>query len=287
MHVYCDFGAMGTACVEHATGKVRWSRRLAIEHQVGPGSSPVLYGDTLIVVRDGCDQQYLAALNRTTGETVWRTPRPSLATPVAVYRKAFSTPLIFSHDGRPQMVVLGAQWIVSYEPDTGAERWRVDTGPSYSNVSRPVYGDGIVYVATAFGGTRLLAVRVDGRGDVTDTHVAWEQRRHIPKMSSPLLVGGELYVVSDRGVASCLDAHTGEICWSERLGESHLASPLYADGRIYFCGEEGTTTVIEPGRQLVRVAENGVAGRILASPAAVDRSLFLRTATHLYRIERR
>jgi outer membrane protein assembly factor BamB len=285
--VYCDFGAMGTACVDAATGRTLWSRRLVIEHQVGPGSSPILYRDLLILVRDGCDRQYVAALEKATGKPVWKTPRPPLDTTTLVFRKAFSTPLVVEDDdGTEQMIVLGAQWLVSYDPSTGVERWRVDTGSTYSNASRPVYGHGMVYACTAFGGTRMLAIRTDGHGNVSDTHVVWKLGRSTPRRSSPLLVGDRLYFVSDRGVASCADARTGEVIWSERLAGAHSTSPVFADGRIYFFGESGSVTVLRPGDTFRLLAENQLDGRIMASPAFVDRSIFLRTDTHLYRIER-
>jgi len=283
--VYCDFGAMGTVCVDATTGKTLWSRHLVIEHQVGPGSSPILYGDTLILTRDGCDEQYVTALDKDTGKTVWKTDRPSHDTSVVVYHKAFTTPLVFEEDGVEQMVVVGAQWIVSYDPATGKERWRVDTGPTFSNASRPVYGDGMVYVCTAYGGAQMLAIHTDGRGDVTDTHVAWVLRRATPKRTSPLLVEGHLCFVSERGIASCIDARTGESYWSERFDGVYSASPICADGRVYFFGENGTTTVVQPGDSFRSLAENHLDGRIMATPAFVDRSIILRTDTHLYRIE--
>ena len=283
--VYCDFGAMGTACVDAATGKILWSRCLPVEHQVGPGSSPILCGDTLILTRDGCDQQYITALDKNTGETIWKTARPPHDTPVMVYRKAFTTPLVFENAGTDQMVAVGAQWIVSYDPATGKERWRVDTGPTFSNASCPVYGDDMVYACTAYGGTGMFAVRTDGRGDVTDTHVAWKLQRSTPRRTSPLLVGGRLYLVSEQGVASCVDARTGEVYWSERLDGAYSASPIYADGRVYFFGENGTTTVAQPGDSFRSLAENHFDGRIMATPAFVARSIVLRTDTQLYRIE--
>jgi outer membrane protein assembly factor BamB len=204
-----------------------------------------------------------------------------------VFRKAFSTPLVIEDDdGTEQLIVLGAQWLVSYDPSTGVERWRVDTGSTYSNASRPVYGHGMVYACTAFGGTRMLAVRTDGQGDVSDRHVVWQLGRTTPRRSSPLLVGDHLYFVSDRGVASCAHARTGEVLWSERLPGAHSASPVYADGRIYFFGENGSVTVVRPGDRFRLLAENRIDGRIMASPAFVDRSIILRTDTRLYCIER-
>ena len=283
----CDFGALGTACLDTTTGKPIWKRSLVIEHQVGAGSSPITFGDRLILVRDGCDEQYVTALDAASGRTLWRANRPPLSTSVAVYRKAFSTPLVFRHDDADQMVVVGAQWVVSYDPTSGRELWRVDTGETFSNSSRPVYGQGLVFVCTAYGGSKMLAIRPDGRGDVTKTHVAWQLKRSTPKRSSPLLVGEQLYLVSDDGIASCVQARTGEIHWTQRLSGPHSASPLLAAGRIYYFGEDGTTTVVRPSTRYDLLAENQLSGRIMATPAVVDETILLRTDTHLYRIESR
>lgn len=283
--LYCDFGSMGTACLDTTTGKILWKRRLVVEHQVGPGSSPILHGEKLVLVRDGCDVQYVTALNKATGETAWKTDRPIIDTDFTPYKKAFSTPLIISTADKQQMVVPGSQWIVSYDPASGGPIWQANTGPSFSNASRPVFGHGLIFVCTAYGQSLLAAVRVDGRGDVTDTHIAWTDKKQVPKRSSPILVGDELYTVSDKGVATCRDARTGDTHWSERILGDCSASPVFADGRIYFFGEDGRTAVVQPGTKFVTLAENMVEGRVMASVAIADQSLFLRTDTHLYRIQ--
>jgi outer membrane protein assembly factor BamB len=283
--LYCDFGTLGTVCLDTASGEIHWTRRLEVEHQVGPGSSPLVHGNLLILVRDGCDRQYVTALDKHTGQTVWATDRPPMTTPVAVYRKAFSTPLVIEHQGREQLVIPGAQWMAAYDPATGRELWRVDTGPTFSNSARPVYGHGLVFCGTAFGGSYLLAIRPDGPGDVTRSHVVWQTQRSVPRRSSPLLVDGDLYMVADNGIATCLDAATGQERWTERLGGTFSASPVFAAGRIYLFSENGTTTVIQPGSPFRMLAANPLDGHIMATPAFDGRSLFLRTATHLYRID--
>jgi outer membrane protein assembly factor BamB len=150
-----------------------------------------------------------------------------------------------------------------------------------------VYGNGLVFVCSGYDSPMLFAIRPDGRGDVTDTHVAWSLKKGVPHNPSPLLVGEELYLVSDRGVATCLDAASGEEIWQERLGGNFSASPLYADGRIYFLNEEGETTVIAPGREYKQLAKNLVDGRTLASYGVAGHAIYLRTDTHLYRIEKK
>ena len=283
--LYCDFGSLGTACIDTTNGKILWKRHLVVAHQVGPGSSPILCGEKLILVRDGCDVQYIAALDKNTGETIWKTDRPPIDTEFPYYKKAFSTPLVVEAAGRKQMIVPGARWLVSYDPDSGRSIWQAYTGKGFSNASCPVFGHGMVYVCTGFGESLLQAVLVDGQGDVSDTHIAWTGKKQVPKKSSPVLVGDELYTVSDNGITTCYDARMGAIHWSKRVLGNCSASPLFADGRVYFFDEDGKTTAIQPGKELKILAENQVDGCIMASPAIADRALFLRTDSHLYRIQ--
>jgi outer membrane protein assembly factor BamB len=142
----------------------------------------------------------------------------------------------------------------------------------------------MVYICTSFMQSQLLAVRYDGKGDVTDSHIVWRSDRQIPKMPSPLLVGDELYVVSDNGITTCFDAHTGDQLWRERLGGNYSASPIYADGRIYFFSREGDTTVIRPGKKFELLAANHLDGRFMASAAVAGKAFILRTDKHLYRV---
>jgi outer membrane protein assembly factor BamB len=276
---YVHFGAEGTAAVTTA-GEVVWRTTLPYRSQHGSGGSPVLYRDLLIVSGDGDDDAFVAALDTASGRIRWRTPRRQ---PVA---QAYSTPLVFSAAGRDQLVSVGAYRAVSYDPLTGREIWRVSYGSGFSNVPRPVYHDGLLYITTGFMQASLLAVRVDGTGDVTRSHVAWTMARAAPHTPSPLLLGDELYVVSDLGVASCLDRTTGTVHWMERLGGNYSASPIVVDGRIYISSEEGMTTVIAPGREFRVLARNTIDGAMLASIAVSNGSFFVRSDTHLYRIAR-
>jgi outer membrane protein assembly factor BamB len=261
-------------------GEVVWRTTLPYRSQHGSGGSPVLYRDVLIMSGDGDDDAFVAALDTASGRIRWRTPRRQ---PVA---QAYSTPLVFTAAGRDQLVSVGAYRAVSYDPLTGREIWRVSYGSGFSNVPRPVYRDGLVYLTTGFMQASLLAVRVDGSGDVTRSHVAWTMTRAAPHTPSPLLLGDELYVVSDLGVASCLDRTTGTVHWMERLGGNYSASPIVVDGRIYFSSEEGMTTVIAPGREFRVLARNTIDGAMLASIAVSNGSFFVRSDTHLYRIAR-
>jgi outer membrane protein assembly factor BamB len=282
--LYCDFGTYGTACVDSTNGKVLWQQHLPLDHQVGPGSSPVLWQNLLLLVRDGRDAQYVTALDTKTGQTVWKTDRPPITTPTTDLRKAFSSPLLIRTGDRTQMIAAGPHWIVSYDPLTGKEIWRARHGQGFSFGSCPVFGHGMAFFSTGCFHAELWAIRVDGEGDVTSTQVVWKCLRRLPVMSSPVLGGDELYWVSDDGMAYCADARSGEVCWQERLGGTYLASPLYAEGRVYFFGIDGKTTVLRAGKQCERLAENFLEGPLVATPALLDRSIFLRTDTHLYRI---
>ncbi len=276
--VYVHFGADGTAAFTTA-GKMLWSTRLRYDSQHGNGGSPVLYRDLLIVNCDGWgDEAYVIALDTETGKSRWRTSRRR------PWSHAYSTPLVIRVGDDDQVVSVGAFRAVAYEPLTGREIWRVSYGEGFSNVPRPVFGQGLVFIATGFQEPALMAVRTDGRGDVTDTHVAWTLTRGAPYTPSPLLVGDELYYVSDTGVLSCVDARTGRMLWQQRLEGNYSASPVFADGRIYMLSEEGVTTVFAPGKTFQRLGINRLDGNALASIAIADRSIFIRTDTHLYRI---
>jgi outer membrane protein assembly factor BamB len=275
--VYVHFGAEGTAALT-TSGEIVWKTRLPYQSQHGNGGSPMLYGDLLILSCDGSDQAFVVALDKRTGKVRWKTWRRQ------PWDQAYSTPLLIRVGEQDQVVSVGAYRAAAYDPQTGKELWRVSYADGFSNVPRPVYGHGLVYIATGFQQPTLMAVRPDGSGDVTRTHVAWTLRRAAPLTPSPLIVGDEIYVVNDGGIASCLDARTGDTHWQQRLGGEYSASPLFADGRIYFLNEEGTATAIAPGKAFVRLATASLDGATLASIAVADGSLFIRSDTHLYRI---
>jgi outer membrane protein assembly factor BamB len=274
--VYVHFGALGTACLTES-GDVVWKTELKYDNgQHGAGGSPVLYEDLLIVSCDGQDVQFVAALDRETGKVRWKRSREG--------HQAYATPLVVRLPEGDQVISPGAFRTIAYEPRSGRELWHVRYGQGFSNVPRPVYGNGLVYVCTGFMEPSLLAVRVDGRGDVTKEGVAWSANRGAPLTPSPILVGGELYFVSDNGIATCLDAATGKENWRTRFGGNYSASPIYADGRIYFLSEEGESVVIAPGVELQKLTTNRLDGETLASMAVSAGSIFIRSRTHLYRI---
>ncbi len=274
--VYVHFGPLGTAALKR-DGSIVWKRQLNYQHGHGPGGSPALWGELLIINCDGTDQQYVVALDKETGEIRWRTERRDGA-------MSYSTPLIIRAGPGEQVISPGANRAVAYDPRTGREIWWIGYD-GFSVVPRPVFGHGLVFLTSGFYRPILFAVRPGGRGDVSHSQVAWTWERGVPLTPSPLLAGDELYLVSDNGIVTCLDAKTGREQWRERLPGRFSASPLAAEGRVYFLNESGETTVVEAGRNFTVLARNRLDGETLASLAVAGRAIFLRTASHLYRIE--
>ena len=275
--VYVHFGADGTAALS-TDGRIVWKITLPYDSMHGNGGSPTLYRDLLIVSCDGADDAFVIALDKATGKTRWKTQRRR------PFDQSYTTPLVIQVDGRDQVVSIGAYRAAAYDPLTGREIWRVSYGDGFSNVPRPVFGHGLVFIGTGFQEPSMLAVRPTGTGDVTKTHVAYTIERGAPFTPSPLIVGDEFYMVSDIGVASCLDVGTGKINWQQRVPGNYSASPVFADNRIYFLSEEGVATVIAPGKQFQRLAVNTLDGTTFASIAVSQGTLFIRSESHLYRI---
>ncbi len=293
--VYVTFGAPGTAAVDTKTGKVLWERRdFECNHFRGAGSSPVIFGDLLLMHFDGSDHQFVVALDKRTGKTVWRTERsvdfqdlgPN-GKPKAEgdFRKAFSTPQIVNVGGRPIMISLGSKALYAYDPKTGEEIWRLVERGSHSGSTRPVAGHGLVYVPMGFDAAQLLAVRPDGKGDLTAASIAWRLPKGAPSKPSILLIGDAIFMVNDGGIVSSVDARTGDSIYRGRVEGTYSAAPLFAAGRIYVFNEDGKTTVLDGGKEFKVIAENFLEDGFMASPAVDGKALFLRTRTHVYRIE--
>jgi hypothetical protein len=277
--LYVHFGHQGTAALD-LDGTVLW-RNTALRYAPvhGNGGTPVRIDDRLVFAVDGSDQQFIVALDTKDGEVLWKTDRGCKA-----YKKfSFGTPLVITTGGKRQIVSPASHAVIAYDPDGGKELWRVQTD-GYSVVPRPVFGHGLVFLSTGYDQPRLLAVRAGGTGDVTESHVAWSTTKAAPHTPSPLLVGDELYTVSDLGIVRCVDARTGKGHWQERLEGSFSASPLYAEGKIYVQSEEGVATVLRAGKEYAVVAQNTIEERTFASYAAADGAIYLRTERHLYRI---
>ena len=282
--VFCHFGTYGTWCLNAANGEVIWKKQLIVDHSVGPGSSPIVHGKQLIIVCDGIDRQFVAALNVDTGEEIWRTSRPPMTATNEEMKKAYSTPIAIEVNGKTQIVAPGAQWICSYDPGTGKEIWRAKHGDGFSTSPSAVFWRGMVVFSTGFMRPEMVAVRADGEGDVTDSHIAWRVKRGAPNKPSPIVAGDNLYMMADNGILTQVGPD-GEEHWQERLGGNYSASLIGSGDRIFVCSHEGIVTVVKASEEYSELAKNELAdeGRLMASPAIVDGDLLIRSEHALMR----
>ena len=286
--VFAHWGSAGTACLDAKTGKVLWSRQdLHCDHHRGPGSSPIPWADLLIANYDGFDVQYVVALDRATGKTVWKTDRTiDYGSDNGDMKKAYCTPTVVASAAGPQLVSPGAVATIAYDPRTGRELWTVRHG-GYNAAIRPLFSHGLVVITTQ-SGDQIVAVRPDGSGDVSKSHVAWKLAKAAPSRPGQVIVGDHMYMVSDTGIFSCIDMRTGEPAWTERRTGRHSASLVEGGGRIYACDEDGTCVVFAADPAGFRVlAENKLDAGCMASPAVVGDDLVIRTKQAVYRVGER
>lgn len=281
--LYAHFGSFGSACLDTRSGSVLWrNEELHIQHENGPGSTPVLWKDRLMVHFDGSDVQFIVALSTETGKVLWRSERSGEMDPRPQQKKAYGTPLLVETASGPVVVSGAADWVYGYAPDSGKELWKVPYGElGFSMSVRPVADAERIYISTSFGKSQVIALKYSG---LTEPEVLWRNNKNAPKMCSPVLAGGLLYYVDDGGILSCVDALTGEAVYRERLSGKFSASLLLADGRLWVCSREGVTFVVAPGREFKLLAQNSLEGQIMASPIALDGALFIRTDKALYRL---
>ena len=284
--IYVHYGSHGTACLDTDTGATLWTRQdLACNHHRGAGSSPVLFGNLVFIHFDGYDVQYVVALDKATGQTVWKRDRDiDYGTSDGDAKKAYCTPIVIEVAGRPLLISPAAAATIAYDPLNGEQVWKIRQG-GMNAASPPLYSGGLLYLNTADGGFREFAVPPQGKGDIT-ANVVWKQPQSMPVRCGPLLVGDLLFMINEPGIVSCLDAATGNVVWRHRLGGHYSASPVYADGRIYFSSEDGDLPVIAAAREYRPLATNHLDDGCMASPAVAGRALFIRTKKNLYRIER-
>lgn len=283
--VYIHFGSYGTACLDTQSGQKIWERRdMPCDHFRGPGSSPVVHGGLLYLTYDGYDLQYITALDKLTGKTVWKKNRDvDFGTTDGDAKKAYSTPSIIQVGDRELLISPFASATIAYNPKTGEPVWTVHHG-GMNAAARPLFGNGLIYINAADGPSPLIAVKPNGEGDISKTNIAWRSNKQIPKRSSQILIGDLLFLMNDAGVASCLDAKTGEEIWSKRLSGAYWASPLTADGLIYCFSQDGTVPVFKASRTFELVAESKLGDGFNASAAVAGKSLILRSKSHLYRV---
>lgn len=280
-YVWVHFGAQGTACLT-VEGNLVWKRNdIRYRMQHGNGGSPVIVDDVLFFSCDGSDKAFVIALHKMTGKTLWKKDRPAVENPKTF---SFNTPIVIEIDGGKQILSQGSDIITAFEPQTGDELWWFNYD-GYSVIPKPVYAHGLVYLCTSYNNSKLHVIRPGGKGDITETNEIWSAPKVAPHTSSPLIVGDELYMVNDKGIATCHDAKTGEQHWQERIGGNYSSSPIYGAGHIYFLSESGVTTIIKPGKDYNEVAKNELGERTLASYGIVDNHLLIRSADALYRIK--
>ena len=284
--VFINFGTFGTACLQRKSGKVVWKRDdINVNHETGPGSSPVIWKDLLIIHFDGIDKQFVAAFDKKTGTTRWQTQRTGEMHQSPSMQKAFATPLVVRQNGNEVLVSPAANWVYGYDPRTGKELWKTNYGKlGFSCVPRPIVNDNLVYICTSFMQSSLLAIDLSS-GNSQSAPIKWEFNQQVPNMSSPIIVDGNIYFTSDRGIATCVDAESGKMVWRERLGGDVSASPVYGDGKLYMSNRNGETFVLKPGDEYQLVAKNKLDSRIMGSPAISENSLIIRTENYLYRIK--
>ncbi len=278
--LYVHFGHEGTAALD-TSGAILWkqtSLRYSPVH--GNGGSPIQVGENLFFSCDGDKDPIAVALNRKTGQIAWKTPRVT----EAKKKFSFCTALLINNAGRQEIISPGSGAVFAYDPADGKELWRVRYGEGYSVVPRPVFGEGLLFIGTGYDHADALAIKPGSSGDQTETNIAWTLTKGAPNTPSMVLVGSDLYMVSDGGIASCVDAKTGKVHWNERLGGDFSSSLLHADGRIYFQNEGGTGFVVKASHTFEVLAKNELGERTLASYAATDGTFFIRTDKHLFRV---
>ena len=287
--IFVHFGDYGTACLDRTNGKVLWKKEFKVGHFHGPGGSPLIHENLLILNRDGAEKQYLIALNKKTGEQVWKTDRKHVNEDRFTGKKmkaiAYSTPTIYQSDSGIQVIAAGPDHVAGYDINDGKEIWWA-AYDGYSVVPRPTIGNGMVFYCSCYNRSVLYALKLGGKGDVTESHLAWKSSKSAPYNPTPILVGKELYAVSDNGVLQCFDSESGKVHWKERIGGNFSASPILVENRLYFLDEKGKTIIVEPGKEFKLIAENQIKGRTLASLTPLDGLVLLRTDKQLWRINK-
>jgi outer membrane protein assembly factor BamB len=292
--VYVHFGSLGTACLNTSDGSIIWERTdLKCNHVQGPGSSPVLYQNVLILHYEGTDVRYIVGLDKATGKEIWRTYRPDEPyEPLPqIGKKAYVTPLIMNVSGRDLLISNGSAVCCAYEPLTGKEVWKVVRGAE-STVPMPFAENGIVYFYTGSMEdppptySEMLAVNPEGTGDITETNIIWTRRDDIAhtQILTPLIKDGLIYTVSSKNMLMCLDASNGKEIWSQRMSADHNASPVYVDGNVWFFSVKGDVLAVKAGRYNNVITQNKMDSGIWATPAFIRNSVILRTEKYLYKI---
>lgn len=303
--IYVHYGTYGTACLDTQTGDIIWERRnLNCDHRVRPASSPIINENRLFLTFDGVDVQFIAALDKNNGDTLWLKHRKVDSNFEDVLktkgikdtektkkekpndnRKSYATPTIITYQGKKQLISPAAEVTISYDPVTGDELWRVrHEGWGWNVACRPIFAHNRVYFTTGIEKV-LLAVDPSGTGDVTDTHIVWKVRKGAPEIPSPLIIDDLIFMVNEGGIVLCIEAENGNLVWRNRINGKYWASPIYAGGNIYFFSTDGRVSIISADREFKLLARNEFSDGFIASGAVAGNTLILRSETHLYCIE--
>jgi outer membrane protein assembly factor BamB len=287
--VWLHFGSHGTFCLDSKSGKTLWERLdLQCDHWRGPGSSPIIHDNLMFLTFDGHDQQYVCALDKNNGKTVWKKDRHiNYGTDNGDLKKAYSTPSILEVNGKLQLISPAAAATQAFDPKTGEELWRVQHG-GMNEACKPVFGHKLIFLSSGHT-ANILAVKQGGSGSLAPDWTEWKTPKAAPTRPSFLLVDDMLFTVSDNGVAACFGAKTGKQHWQERLnGSSFCASPVYAEGRIYLFDmggkdhKEGKAHVLAGAKEYALVGVNSLDEGCMASPAIVGDAIYVRTRSNLY-----
>jgi outer membrane protein assembly factor BamB len=293
--LYVHFGTYGTARIDPQTGKTVWQRRdINVNHYRGPGSSPAIHGDLIFLTFDGINEQFVTALNKKTGETVWKTGRTTdygdldkegKPTRDGDMRKAYHTPSVFNLGGIETLVSVGSRAAFGYDAATGKELWTVRHG-GFNAAIRPLVHKEVLILNTGSERSHTLGIRIDDKmkGDITESHTLWDREKRNASESCPVLAGGLLFQITRGGIVTCMNPKTGVDVWEDRIAGQHLPSPIVAGDRLYFCNDRGDVNVVKAADKFEILATNKLPDAMTSSPAVADGAIFIRTKKQLFKI---
>lgn len=293
--LYVHFGTYGTARLDPATAEIVWQRHdINVRHYRGPGSSPIVAGDLLILTFDGIDQQFVTALDKKTGATVWKTPRTTdygdldaegKPTRDGDMRKAYHTPAVLDLAGKATLVSIGSRAAFGYDPLTGKEEWTLRHG-GFNAAIRPLLVGNVLILNTGSERSHTLGVRVDAamKGDITESHILWDREKRNASEAGPVIVNGLLFQITRGGILSCTRPLSGQDVWEDRLNGQHLPGPIVAGEKIYFNNDRGDTHIVRAAEQFEILGQNKLPEPISAGMAVADGALFIRSKKALYKI---
>ena len=281
--VVCHFGAHGTWCVDANTAEVVWDTKYVIDHSVGAGSSPIIVDDAVILVCDGLDKQFIAAVNLSDGEELWKTDRPSIDSPSGEFRKAYCTPIVCEIDGQKEVVVTGADWICAYNPTNGDEIWQLNYGKGFSVTGMPAQHDGMLFFVTGYSENKIMGMDLGGKGKLKKSAIKWSLNG-APGMASVVVHDGIIFSNNEGGVLSAIKAADGSYIKRTRSVNNLSSSPLLANGKLYVVNRQGRMKVFSADKTLELLHDFDFKSKVLACPSPIGNDLLVRTENELIRI---